>query len=247
MKALAVRICAFIFLQSFVGFAQTSRLEFEVATIKESNGSATETKFNKCAGGRLLATNFPVLYAIEWAYDVVQPFSLPAWASDGGTHYDMQAKADRLISATECKAMLRSLLEERFKLKVHKEKRETRGYFLRVAKGGAKLQKAILENPGPSDGIWLQGTRIGAKGWDAATIARWLATLQIVGLPVVDDTKLVGLFQFKVDYSNLPAGDDDKPDLFKALQDQMGLKLDFNQNVPSEVLIVDSIQKPSKD
>ncbi len=45
----------------------------------------------------------------------------------------------------------------------------------------------------------------------------------------------------------LTGGDDDKPDLFKALQEQMGLKLDLNKNVPSEFLLVDNIQKPSKD
>ena len=46
--------------------------------------------------------------------------------------------------------MLRALLEERFKLKAHREKKEQNVYALEVAKGGHKMKDAPPETPAPA-------------------------------------------------------------------------------------------------
>ena len=57
--------------------------------------------------------------------------------------YDIQATAEGKGSAREMEGpMLQALLEERFKLMLHRETRQLPMYELTIAKGGAKLQRA---------------------------------------------------------------------------------------------------------
>jgi uncharacterized protein (TIGR03435 family) len=63
----------------------------------------------------------------------------PGWIDS--EHYDIAAKAEGNPPATQIYGpMLRALLEDRFKLKVHRETKEVPVYLLTLAKGGAKLQ-----------------------------------------------------------------------------------------------------------
>jgi uncharacterized protein (TIGR03435 family) len=71
--------------------------------------------------------------------------------------------------------------------------------------------------------------------------------------PVVDETGVADLFTFQLDWTleNLSAnpqpGDPrDGPSLFTALQETLGLKLEARK-VPTEVLIIDSAEKPNVD
>ena len=195
----------------------------------------------------MVASNTSIKAAIEWAYDVIQEFSAPSWASQGGDTYDIEAKAARLINVPECKMMLRTLLEDRFKLKLHRETRGTRAYVLVLDKGGSKLRQANMGNPGAADGIWIQGGKIGAKGWDTLTIARWLATIDGLGIPVVDGPGLKGFYQFKLDFTLAMGGDGEKPDIFTALPEQLGLRLESKKSVPVEFVVLDLIERPSEN
>jgi len=63
----------------------------------------------------------------------------PEWAHSEG--FDIVAKADGDVSAGRMLLLLRTLLEDRFRLKVHREVREGPVYDLTVAKSGIKLQQ----------------------------------------------------------------------------------------------------------
>ena len=84
-----------------------------------------------------------------------------------------------------------------------------------------------------------------------------------VGRPVVDRTGLAGAYDFNLRWAFdpgqgagplgapppgavLPTPDPDAPNLFTALQEQLGLKLE-NQRAPVEVVVIDRIEKPSLD
>jgi uncharacterized protein (TIGR03435 family) len=62
---------------------------------------------------------------------------------------------------------------------------------------------------------------------------------------VVDETGLTGRFDFVLDYTGLdprmsdPAG---MPSIFKALRDQLGLKMESRKG-PVEVLVIDRVEK----
>jgi uncharacterized protein (TIGR03435 family) len=74
----------------------------------------------------------------------VQDYQLagdPSWTA--AEHYDIQATAAGVTSVQQMEGpMLQVLLEERFKLAVHRETRQLPVYELTVGKGGAKLPRA---------------------------------------------------------------------------------------------------------
>jgi uncharacterized protein (TIGR03435 family) len=81
--------------------------------------------------------------------------------------------------------------------------------------------------------------------------------LQVLEYPVVDETGIAGRFDFALKWTpsssqfrdlraNAPAltgGANPYPDLFTAIQEQMGLKLEVMRG-PVEVLAVDHVEKP---
>jgi len=83
-----------------------------------------------------------------------------------------------------------------------------------------------------------------------------MALSQQLGRPVVDKTGLQGLYDIKLQWTpdSPPAGkdagvpaptaDQDGPSIFTALQEQLGLKLDSAKG-PVDIIVVDSVQKPS--
>ncbi len=90
-------------------------------------------------GGRLLAEKVSLRYFIQNAYDL-KPFQIsggPSWINSA--HYDIDAKADGDPNRSQRRLMMQALLQDRFKLKVHRETRQLPVYELIVAKGGPKL------------------------------------------------------------------------------------------------------------
>jgi len=85
-----------------------------------------------------------------------------------------------------------------------------------------------------------------------------------VGRPVVDETGLTGRFNYKLVWTpgqaDLPisrnppppdvlrqlAIDPNGPSIFTALQEQLGLRLEARK-IPTEVLLIDSVQKPAEN
>jgi uncharacterized protein (TIGR03435 family) len=135
--------------------AQTAavRPEFEVASIKQNAGGGERSFIGSSSPGTLSAENVPLELFIQLAYSV-RPFQIlgaPDWAKS--ERYDLKAKArvdaapgpvnrdSMQKSMAEMLVMLQTLLEDRFKLKLHRETRELPVYFLTVAKGGLKLHE----------------------------------------------------------------------------------------------------------
>jgi uncharacterized protein (TIGR03435 family) len=122
-------------------FGQTADSpRFDVASIKLNTASFhTGTMVDTHPGGRLTAEFSPVRLLIRRAYGVesFQILGGPEWINTDG--YDIEAKAEGDPSQRQLLLMLQSLLEDRFKLKVHRETRELPVYAMTVAKGGLKL------------------------------------------------------------------------------------------------------------
>ncbi|HEY1755391.1 MAG TPA: TIGR03435 family protein [Bryobacteraceae bacterium] len=68
-----------------------------------------------------------------------------------------------------------------------------------------------------------------------------------LGKPLVDKTGLTGKYDFNLEFSrDVDAAADGPPDLFTAIQDQLGLKLE-QKKIPVDVLIVDRAEKTPKE
>ena len=195
----------------------------------------------------------------------------PAWIDTA--HYDIQAKVPAGATRQEFNLMLQSMLEDRFKLKFHRETKEIRGYNLVVAPGGLKLKESL-----PPDGCALgkPPSQRANCGNAPAGIARSTATTagrnmmfpsgakhyisaraEPISLlssfleqdlsVVIDKTGLTGLFDFQLGYTAPNAlldGDDaDLPSLSSVLEKQLGLKLE-SAKVPVNVIVIDHIEPP---
>ncbi len=186
---------------------------------------------------------------------------LPSWTKS--EHYDVEAKVDyedvpkwKALSLTQKSLALQPFLVKRFNLQSHHETRERPTYSLVVAKNGPKLHKAQHVETNPSGTSSPDGTgdrdqstvtpgKIVLKGSSLSVLANLLSS-QGLSHPVVDKTGLTDLYDITLRWSPADVGSSDAslPSLFTALQEQLGLKLEYNKN-PIDVIVIDHIEKPS--
>jgi uncharacterized protein (TIGR03435 family) len=144
-------------------------------------------------------------------------------------------------------AMLRTLLADRFQLKVHRETKEGNVYALVVAKNGPKLKQptgdrswvAVVRITPPDE----PGVKYALQGRKTSMALFAGELYDQVGRPVLNHTRIQGEFDFRVDYAT-----DDNPEtgpsIFAAMQEQLGLRLEATKG-PVETLVVDHAEKPS--
>jgi uncharacterized protein (TIGR03435 family) len=151
--------------------------------------------------------------------------SAPAWINE--EKYRISAKAGRAMPlAMEQGPMLQALLEDRFKLKMHRETRDVPAYGLVVGKSGPRLQQFVEGTCAPfqvdpaqpfGTPVLPQGASRGCSGgtprmqgpnWvvDAEGItmdrfAKVTLTLAMNRQPVFDRTNLAGKFNIHFAYS----------------------------------------------
>jgi uncharacterized protein (TIGR03435 family) len=220
----------------------TARPEFEVASIKPNkSGRGFDTRFE---GGRFTARHTSLQNLIEMAYQVkhYQVSGAPDWWSyetfDIVAKYPPDRVHDGLIKSLP---MVRTLLEDRFKLAIHRETKVVSGYALIVAKSGPKLPKS----PDTDDETGLSGPR-GKMSGHHITVAQIADALSgRLNLPVSDATRLDGFFEVELqwtpdDLSVTPGTD--HPTIFTALQEQLGLRLE-SRKVPVEILVIDHLER----
>ena len=260
---------------SGVVLAQTPK--FEVASVKPNTSGDGRVSIGIQPGGRFTAVNVPLRFLIRDAYQI-QDFQLvggPSWIDS--EHFDVVAKAETDIAprppgsgAGPFQLMMRSLLEERFKLATHSETREMPIYELVMARPdrrlGPKLQASSVdceamrgrgrggpppEPPPPSErplcGIRFSPASLAGGGMPMAQFARVLS--QAVQRVVVDRTGLTGNFDFDLAWTpdQMARGADATgASIFTAVQEQLGLKLEATRG-PVDVLVIDRVEHPTPD
>ena len=174
--------------------------------------------------------------------------------------------------------MLQSLLADRFHLKLHFETRILIVYALVVAKPNPHLvestsqsessdsaEPTAQENPLsiPDDvrhGLLVlytgQSAQMTARHASLDDLARWIAGYsEVGGRPVVNQTGLIGLYDFTLRWTrqslaatpqpgSSDAAGSDAPPLFTALPDQLGLRLKPTK-APVEVILIDHTDPPT--
>jgi uncharacterized protein (TIGR03435 family) len=243
------------------GLASAQAPTFDVASIKPSDPAA-KIAINR-SGYHLATTGTSLLFLITWAYDVhpERVVGQPKWLDSA--RYDITANASEQGSAprrpnepSALQKMMQSLLADRFKLVLHKETREAPMYALVIAKDGPKVHLApapesMNQNPFSMPGM---GTLIGTQV-TAEALAKVLANQ--LGRSVEDETALKGVFDFKLIWApELPPSEmhreaaammANRPSLFTAVQEQLGLKLEARKG-KVEVLVIDHIENaPSEN
>jgi bla regulator protein blaR1 len=270
--------------------AQTSagKPQYEVASIRRCEGPAGRGAPKSANGNPPVSPGRLNMCATPWIFINVaylafadghrnpQPYPKiegdPAWIRSEFFQINSKAEDEHASPEMVQGPMLQALLEDRFKLKVHRETREAPVYALTVAKGGPKLKPSKdgtctprdPSNP-PQDPTSTCGTPIfGSKGpnmtWD---VRRWSIGeffTFIGGLldrPVINKTGIMGNFDFHLEFVPddatpgvfLPALSLDPTggtSIFTAVQEQLGLKLESAKG-PREYLVIDHVERPSEN
>lgn len=226
-------------------------LHFEVISIHPHAGVDDSSSRRILPGGRFVATGTSVrtLIRIAFGTDDSSIAGLPGWVRD--QTFDMQGTiAGHMEPKTpeEYQQLILSLLEERFQLKFHRERKEGPVYWLEMttpAKPGRRLKPA-----GPDSKPSMSTNSNGAKASLLATsmsMAELASALQRqVGRPVEDHTGLQGNFDFEMEWNVRDLPDSDTPSLFTVLQEELGLRLKPAKGTV-EHIVVDQIELPSQN
>jgi uncharacterized protein (TIGR03435 family) len=246
---LLLAACAFLFGSSETfGQSQGIRPAFEVASIKPTPKERLYRLKRECTGREFVAAGMPLSFIIAWSYGFGDSriLGLPDWVNDWDLAYDFDAKSSEPMSEGQCKQMVQSLLADRFAMAGHRETRMLPVYALTVAKNGPKLRE-VAADAGP--GVRINGARFQSlsdneppKGLSMGRLAGTLSDHPVLRRPVIDNTGLTGIYSFDLTFS-MKEGDD-RPSIFTAVQEQLGLKLE-SVKAPLEVLVVDHIEKAS--
>jgi uncharacterized protein (TIGR03435 family) len=236
-----MRAASIAMLLSAGAFAQTA---FEVASIRPTRlVSGVEggnwPKVVVTPGGLTLHKH-TLHDCIEWAWNV-RAFQVagPAWLDD--EKYEIGAKTAAPATTDDLRRMLRLLLEERFRLVLHRESKDVPVYALVAGKNGPKLRE-------PTDGEsgWTRvgpGLRLSFRHSTVAQLAEFLSNLVFVDRPVVDASGLTAAYDFQLDLREVADSTDAaRPSLGTLLQEQLGLRLEARKS-PVEVLVIDHAER----
>jgi uncharacterized protein (TIGR03435 family) len=200
--------------------------------------------------GMMNGTNISLRSLILRAYDI-KPWQLegPDWL--GSEHFDISAKIPESVSSERggrerykaaFESMMQSMLAERFKLAVHRDRKTMGVYALVLGKSGIKFKEVPPGGPSSSSthNTHFTGTRVSMDAF-AAVLS------QHTEIPVVDFTGLKGVYDLKLDWqdeheehdkTDAPPG----PGIAEAIQDQLGLRLE-RRKAPVDILVVDHVEK----
>jgi len=274
--------------------AQSSQsgLQFEVASIKTcKDGLASRRGGGYSSPGRLSTgcdllvdennVGFIQRAYVRFAGGHANPMGVlpikggPAWIHS--EMYKIDAKAEGHPNMEMMQGpMLAALLEDRFKLKIHRETREGSVYALTPVKGASKLKPFQEKQCSPVPSVRpfpplpagqayckvmvsSRGPSIDAEG---STLGEFAKLLNLVlDRPVIDKTGIAGRFDIHLEFSQdqvtpgllgldpdapATASDPTGPTIFTAIQEQLGLKLESAKG-PREFLVIDHIDKPSEN
>lgn len=242
---------------------------FEVASVKPSAFVGGNSSFTGLADrrggpgtsdpGRITFTNFPLKGLLIAAFGVMRyQIACPPWLDN--ERFDIEAKFPPGTTTREqLGLMLQHLLAERFNMESHREKRQLPIYALITAKSGPKLRVAdpsvepkcvrpVTEQkaserrpPGYREQV--------CQNLTMAAFTEWLPKLSPLDIDrvVVDATGLDGSYDLSLVWTSSGIGaavgsEPPGPNLFNAMEKQLGLKLEPRRG-PVDVVVIDRIER----
>jgi uncharacterized protein (TIGR03435 family) len=258
------RCCLIVPILVAPAYAQNqARPEFEVASVHVAKPDNLAVSYmptlNVPPGGTLRISNRRLDEIIMVAYGIGgNQLSGPRWLTElttdptQVTRFEIVAKVPENAAKDQVPLMLQNLLEDRFKLKVHRESRPTQVYSLEVVPNGPKLNTTV-GIPGRAPGC----TRAigGGEDYSAAadcysvTMAQFaqqipaLAPAYFRDGPVVDHTGLTGAYDVRLEWRTLAeieAGAGGRT-MYEAVK-KVGLNLEKKRE-NAEMLVVDHCEQ----
>ena len=246
-----------------VGNTQNAPIQpkFEVASVKPSDQCFGQ---NSIDSGSVALRGLPLKAILMEAFKVkMDQIEGPSWLETNC--FDISGKIPDGATSDQLPAMLQALLAERFRLSAHTEDRPRPGYAMVVDKGGPKFKE---DDPNTTFmGKYPPGsTRFGFAGGGVLKGVMTMATLasnlsrQGYG-PVEDSTGLTRKYDIELHWTPDPAFEPraagatasatmppaadiptPEPNLFAALRESLGLKLE-RRSVQVRFVVIDHIER----
>lgn len=222
MTSIRVSAAALLAGAALFGQPAAKRPQFEVASVKPSPAQMpNQAAIGVHIDGAQLRCSFLALREyLAMAYRM-KPYQItgPDWIAT--EKFDISAKMPDGIERDQVPEMIQALLEERFQLKSHRDKKEFPVYGVVVAKGGLKIQplppdpenpegarrtvsaaasggiRGVNVNLGYGSSFTLANNKIEAKKLTLTEFSDIMA--RFADRPVVDMTNTPGRFDFSVD------------------------------------------------
>ncbi|HWB95088.1 MAG TPA: TIGR03435 family protein [Bryobacteraceae bacterium] len=232
---------------------------YDVSSIEPNAGSDLQFAFRIEPNGTLAATGITLKRLMMTAYNV-QGFRIiggPAWVAS--KRWDVQAKPSQMALPEQVRPMLRILLEQRFELRAHSEKRTIPVYELVNDPSGSKVPAVTDSEVEPV--VHVATGSIELTNAKSATFASQLS--YALAKPVIDKTGLSGQFDFRLSWTPEPGEDggpttaglppsiqeqsvstQDRPSIFTAIRDQLGLRLKTGHGAV-DVVVIDGVSMPA--
>lgn len=239
------------------------RPTFEVASIKikaTSDGGPADMVPRR-SGNRVSMHNITLELVIPYAYHVPRGYPLEGDldAPDDWKWFDIEAVAPGSPTDDQIRVMFQSLLEDRFKLRVHHETQQREVYALVPGKRKPKLKEwqlgekplSVRDRPVPEGTMGNFSSReepyhVAGRKVPMTKLASYLRLM--LRTLVIDKTGLSGDFDLELVWGSQgeerPSGPPDPAEVAAALQAQIGLGL-VRSKEPIDVLVVDRFEKPS--
>jgi uncharacterized protein (TIGR03435 family) len=253
---------------------------FEVASVKVNTiGNQQSVPQNPQPGGRVTLTNRTLRFLVQFAYSSLFETPLhdlqiaggPDWVDS--VRFDITAKmpgnpTPGVETANLARVMLRTLLAERFQLKVRREERELPVYALVLARPDGRLGPGLRPRADRCEGVVrprlpdfkepdLQGSTPlcgllrggwGTLNYRGVSISSLLRGSALGGVDriVIDQTRLPGLFDIDLTWAVDGGASSDAPSIFTAVQEQLGLRLQPTR-ARMQVVVIHDAQRPSSD
>jgi len=248
---------------------------FEVATIKLAAPDAVpKNQMLRPSPNRISIPSMTLSWLIYTAYGEGMNTAVglrggPEWRNQ--TAYAVEAQAPQPSTQRQFQAMLRTLLEDRFALKVHTGTETGNFYALVLDRSDGKLGP----NVHPWDGTCLNGRTPseeddpvyprclsgyrppglfldGATMFSAAELLSLPASRTLLGRVVHDRTGLTGRYKIELDYpfvlprNSDPTAPDPRPSLFTVIREQWGMKLEPSR-AQYKKIVVDDAHRPTEN
>ncbi len=226
------------------------------------NTGVIQVAYNRYSGGHLNSYGvIPIEGGPDWVHS--EAFEIDAKSDDQPSTLMMQGP------------MMQAILEDRFKLKIHRETRQGRVYELVSGKGSPKLK--LLQDgsctpvfvgrtlPALPSSQHYCGNIVSPRSveFEGGTLSMFAGLLNLIlDRPVIDKTGITNYFEIHLRFSpddlaaprpatadpDLPTDGTapDAPGIFQAIQEQLGLKL-VPAKGPVDVLVIDHIERPSEN
>ena len=246
-----------------VAFAQPPTAPaFEVASIRESQGVIVGGEMRghgpreniQVSPDTVTMRGVNLRSCIRWAYHVMD-YQVNGPDTIVRQRFDIVAKAPAAASEDQLRAMMQTMLADRFKLEFHRQTKEQSGYVLVVGKGGPKFTESKADGESSIEPdqkrmvVTIQRTPV-------AQLVELLSNL--FRAPVIDETGLKGKYDLTVNVAKYmaefgghgggpPAAGEAPPDpmtiIMRGVQEELGLKLEARSKLPVDYLIIDRVEK----